>query len=70
MRALLIRRTAFLAVLGTGLGLAFSGIQGVSGVDTSLRLAAATNEARTTPVIDRWDDCDRGHGPPPLRHRI
>ena len=67
MRALLLRRTAFLAVLGTGLGLAFSGIHGVSGVDTSLRLAAATHEPRTTPVFDRWDDCADGHREPPPR---
>jgi hypothetical protein len=71
MRALLLRRTAFLAVLGTGLGLTAAGISGLSGMDTSLKLAAATQEPRTAPVSERWDgDCDRGYGPQPVRHRI
>jgi hypothetical protein len=76
MRALLLRRTAFLAVLATGLGLTASGINGLSGMDTSLKLAAATHEPRTVPVGDpwgvpvgdRWGGCDRHREPPP--HRI
>lgn len=70
MRALLLRRTAFVAVLATGLGLTAAGISGLSGMDTSLKLAAATNEPGITPVSERWGDCDRDHEPPPLRHRV
>ena len=69
MRALLLRRTAFIAVLATGLGLTAAGISGLSGIDTSLKLAAATNESRITPVSERWGDCDK-HRPPPPEHRI
>jgi hypothetical protein len=70
MRALLLRRTAFVAILATGLGLTAAGISGLSGMDTSLKLAAATHEPRTAPVSERWGDCDRDHRPPPLRHRV
>jgi hypothetical protein len=70
MRALLLRRTAFVAILATGLGLTAAGISGLSGMDTSLKLAAATDEPRMAPVSERWDDCDRDHRPPPLRHRV
>lgn len=70
MRALLLRRTAFVAVLATGLGLTAAGLSGLSGMDTSLKLAAATQEPRTAPVSERWGDCDREPGPPPVRHRI
>jgi hypothetical protein len=69
MRALLLRRTAFIAVLATGLGLIAAGISGLSGMDTSLKLAAATSESRFTPVSERWGECD-GYRPPPPRHRI
>ena len=48
MRALLLRRTAFLAVLATGLGLTASGFYGLSGMDTSLKLAAATHANAAT----------------------
>jgi hypothetical protein len=68
MRALLLRRMAFIAVLATGLGLTVAGISGLSGMDTSLKLAAATNESRIAPVSERWGECD-GHRPPPA-HRI
>jgi hypothetical protein len=68
MRALLLRRTAFVAILATGLGLTAAGISGLSGMDTSLKLAAATQEPRITPVSERWGECD-GHRPPPA-HRI
>ena len=68
MRALVLRRMAFVAVLSTGLGLTAAGISGLSGMDTSLRLAAATNEAKTALVSERWGGCDRDWAPP--RHRI
>ena len=66
MRAVLLRRTAFLAVLVSGLALCASAVHGVSGMDTSLQLAAATTE-RPAFAADRqppgWD-CPghRGHG--------
>ena len=68
MRALLLRRTAFLAVLATGLGLTAAGVHGLSGMDTSLKLAAATQEPRIVPVGDRWGECDGYRDAP--RHRI
>jgi hypothetical protein len=62
---------AFVAILGTGLGLSAAGISGLSRMDTSLKLAAAPSEPRMTPVGERWGgECSRDHGPPPLRHRI
>jgi hypothetical protein len=71
MRAPMLRRTAFIATLATGLGLTAAGISGLSQVDTSLKLAAATNETRTALASDRWDgECDRDDSPPPARHRI
>ena len=71
MRAQLLRRTAFVAVLATGLGLTAAGLSGLSGIDTSLKLAAATQESRMAPVSERWGgDCDRGNGPRPVRHRV
>jgi hypothetical protein len=66
MRALLLRRTAFLATLVTGLGLTVSAVHGLSGMDTSLKVAAATHEPKTAPVGDRWGECD-GHRDPPAR---
>ena len=60
MRALLLRRTAFLAVLVTGLGLTASAVHGLSGIDRELQLAAAPQE-RPTFVSDRHrggPDCD------------
>ena len=68
MRALLLRRVAFVAVLAAGLGLTAAGISGLSGMDASLKLAAATNEGKTTLVSERWGHCD-GYGAPPP-HRI
>jgi hypothetical protein len=71
MRVPMLRRTAFIATLATGLGLTAAGLSGLSQVDTSLKLAAATNEARTAPVSERWGgECDRNYGPQPARHRI
>jgi len=66
MRALLLRRTAFLAVLVTGLGLTASGVHGLSSMSTSLELAAAPVE-RSVPVSDPWD-CD--HRPEPPRRLV
>jgi hypothetical protein len=37
-------------------------------MDTSLKLAAATNEGKTASVSERWGDCDGHRAPPP--HRI
>jgi hypothetical protein len=44
MRALLLRRTAFLAVLVTGLALTASAMHGLSGMDRELQLAAAPQQ--------------------------
>jgi hypothetical protein len=68
MRALLLRRTAFVAVLATGLGLTAAGISGLSGMDTSLKLAAATNDGKTALVSERSDDCDGYEARP--SHRV
>jgi hypothetical protein len=57
MRALLLRRTAFLAILVTGLGLTASAVHGLSGMDRSLELAAVSHE-RPSYVHDRGPDCD------------
>jgi hypothetical protein len=62
MRALLLRRTAFLAVLVTGLALTASAVHGLTGMDRELQLAAVSNPAeRPTFVNDhhRGPDCDR-----------
>jgi hypothetical protein len=67
MRALLLRRTAFIAILATGLGLTASAVHGLSGMDTSLKLAAATHEPKFTPVSERWGECDGHRSPPPRR---
>jgi hypothetical protein len=67
MRALLLRRTAFLAVLATGVGLTAAGVHGLSGMDTSLKLAAATHEPKTATVGDRWGECDGYRAQPPQR---
>jgi hypothetical protein len=64
MRALLLRRTAFLAILVTGLALTASAVHGLSGMDRSLQLAAVTQQERTVPVSDPGPLCDgyREHG--------
>ena len=58
MRALLLRRTAFLAVLVTGLALTASAVHGLSGMDRELELAAVSNQERPTFVHDERRDCD------------
>jgi len=62
MRAFLLRRAAFAAVLITGLALCASAVHGVSGIDTSLQLAASSPE-RPTFVSHRQPppDCPGGH---------
>ena len=67
MRAPLLRRTAFLAVLGTGLGLTAAGVHGLSGMDTSLQLAAAPAPLERTTTVS-WGECERHDAPRP--HRI
>ncbi len=66
MRALLLRRTAFLAVLVTGLGLTVSAVHGVSGMERELELAAVSSQDRPAFVHDR-PDCDRWREP---AHRV
>lgn len=67
MRALLLRRTAFLAVLVTGLGLTASAVHGLSGMDRDLQLAAVTQERPTFVDDDRGPDCDRWRDEPARR---
>jgi len=44
MRALLLRRMAFVAVLATGVGLTVSAFHGMSGIDHELQLAAVSQQ--------------------------
>jgi hypothetical protein len=69
MRALLLRRTAFLAVLVTGLALTASAVHGLSGMDRELQLAAVSNQERPTFVRDDHPgrDCDGWREPPSRR---
>ena len=60
MRALLLRRTAFLAILVTGLGLTASAVHGLSGMDRSLELAAVSQERPSFVSEHRGPDCDFG----------
>jgi hypothetical protein len=50
----LLRRSAFLAVLAAGAALFGAGVQGVTGMDTTLELAAQRTDER--PVLVRYDD--------------
>jgi hypothetical protein len=65
----LVRRSAFLAVLAAGAALFGAGVQGVTGMDATLQLAAQRTDDR--PVFARYDgggwdfDCPD----PPLDHR-
>ena len=64
MRALLLRRAAFVAVLVTGLALCASAVHGVSGMDTSLQLAASTPRAARCSPSSRQQpprDCPGHH---------
>jgi hypothetical protein len=49
----LVRRSAFVAVLAAGAALFGAGVQGVTGMDTSLQLAAERTDQR--PVLVRYD---------------
>jgi hypothetical protein len=62
MRALLLRRTAFLAVLVTGLALTASAVHGLSGIDRELELAAVSREQPTF-VSDQHRDGPECDGP-------
>ncbi len=58
MRALLLRRTAFLATLATGVALTAAGVLGLSGMDRDLELAAVqTQQAQPSFAADRHE-CD------------
>jgi hypothetical protein len=61
MRALLFRRTAFIAILATGLGLTVSAVHGLSGMDRSLELAAVSQERPSFVHDDR--ECDFAREP-------
>jgi hypothetical protein len=65
MRALLLRRTAFLAVLVTGLALTASAVHGLSGMDRELELAAVSQERPT--FVNHERDCDGPRGEPARR---
>jgi hypothetical protein len=58
MRALLLRRTAFLATLVTGLALVGSAVHGVSGMDRELELAAVSRDHPTFVDDHRRGECD------------
>jgi hypothetical protein len=69
MRAPLLRRTAFLAVLGTGLGLTAAGVHGLSSLDSSLQLAAAPAPQHTERTVSvGLREC--GRPAPPRRHKV
>ena len=58
-----LRRTGFAATLVTGLFLTASAVNGVSGMDTTLELAARTPDRPALVSYhadDRWDGC-AGH---------
>jgi hypothetical protein len=65
----LVRRSAFLAVLAAGAALFGAGVQGVTGMDTTLQLAAQRTDDR--PVLARYDGggWDRDCPDPPPDHR-
>ena len=62
----MLRRTGFAVTLVTGLALIGSAVQGVSGMDTRLELAASAPAERSVLVVDRpHDGCDDdGHWQP------
>ena len=75
MRALLFRRTAFLAVLVTGLGLTVSAVHGLSGIDRELELAAVSQQQQLQPTfVNDRPDCDGRRAPDgwrePPAHRV
>jgi hypothetical protein len=62
MPALTLRRLGFAATLVTGLLLTGSAVHGVSGMDTTLELAATTPDRPALvshhEPAPAWDDCD------------
>jgi hypothetical protein len=50
----LVRRSGFAVVLAAGAVLFGAGVQGVTGMDTTLQLAAERTDER--PVLARYDD--------------
>ena len=52
MRALLLRRMAFVAVLATGVGLTVSAFHGMSGIDRELQLASVSQERLRPTFVD------------------
>ena len=64
MRALLLRRTAFLAVLVTGLSLTASAVHGLSGMDRELELAAVSHQQQQQqqPIFVSERHHGGGHG--------
>ena len=55
MRALLLRRTAFVATLATGLSLTVAGVLGLSGMGRDLEVAAVRTQAKPALVADRHE---------------
>jgi hypothetical protein len=53
----LVRRSGFAVVLAAGAVLFGAGVQGVTGMDTTLQLAAERTDER--PVLARYDDDGR-----------
>jgi len=61
---LLVRRSAFAAVVVSGVALLAAGVQGVAGMDTELQLAAQRTDDRPVHVrYDGWDCPDGPDGP-------
>jgi hypothetical protein len=57
----MLRRTGFAVTLVSGLALIGSAVQGFSGMDTRLELAASEPPARSVLVVDRdrtYDGCE------------
>jgi hypothetical protein len=62
----MLRRTGFAVTLVSGLALIGSAVQGVSGMDTRLELAASPVPERSVLVVDRdrtHDGCDDYRSP-------
>jgi hypothetical protein len=62
MRVLSLRRAGFAATLATGILLTGTALHGVSGMDTTLELAAAPDPARSVLAshherVGGWGDC-------------
>jgi hypothetical protein len=71
----MLRRTGFAVTLVSGLALIGSAVQGVSGMDTRLELAASGPPERSVLVVDRdrtHDGCDdyRSERSAPRQHDL